>query len=34
MPYGALNDDWFRMLNDLQPGQPVPVGRSIKVITS
>jgi predicted Zn-dependent protease len=34
MPYGALNDDWFRMLNDLSPGQPVPIGRSIKVITS
>lgn len=34
MPYGALNDDWFRMLNDLSPGQPIPVGRSIKVITS
>lgn len=34
MPYGALNEDWFRMLNDLSPGQPVPVGRTIKVITS
>ncbi|MBT4738855.1 MAG: M48 family metalloprotease [Rhodospirillaceae bacterium] len=34
MPYGALNDDWFRMLNDLSPGQPVPVGRSIKVVAS
>lgn len=34
MPYGALNEDWFRMLNDLSPGQPIPVGQSIKVITS
>ncbi|MEQ8734156.1 MAG: M48 family metalloprotease [Rhodospirillaceae bacterium] len=33
LPYGSLNEDWFRMLNDLSSGQPLPVGRSIKVVT-
>lgn len=34
MPYGSLNEAWFRMLNDLTPNQPLPVGPSIKVVTA
>lgn len=34
MPYGSLNEAWFRMLNDLSPDQAIPVGQSLKVITT
>jgi len=34
LPYDDLNDAWFRMLNDLGPGDPIPVGRSLKVVAS
>lgn len=34
LPYGELNEDWFRMLNDLSPNQAIPVGRTLKVVTS
>lgn len=34
LPYGSLNEAWFRMLNDLSENQPLPMGPSLKVITS
>lgn len=34
LPYGALNEAWFRMLNDLSPQDAIPVGKTIKVVTS
>jgi predicted Zn-dependent protease len=30
LPYGPLNEEWFRVLNDLAPGAPLPRGRLIK----
>ena len=34
LPYGSLNPDWFRVLNDLEPGgQPQP-GTPLKVVKS
>jgi predicted Zn-dependent protease len=32
MPYEEFNNDWFRLLNDLAPGQPIPVGKQVKVV--
>lgn len=32
LPFGRFNDDWFRVLNDLQPGQPLPAGSLTKVV--
>ena len=32
LPFGRFNDDWFRVLNDLQPGQPLPAGTLTKVV--
>ena len=34
LPFGRFNDDWFRVLNDLQPGQPLPAGTLAKVVAS
>lgn len=34
LPYGSFNASWFRVLNDLQPGQEVRVGETVKIITS
>ena len=33
MPYGQWNPDFFRLFNDLKPGQPVAEGARIKVVT-
>jgi predicted Zn-dependent protease len=32
LPYDAYNEAWFRVLNDLKPGQPLPAKRRIKVV--
>jgi predicted Zn-dependent protease len=32
MPYEEFNADWFRLLNDLEPGKPLPVGKQVKVV--
>ena len=32
LPYGALNADWFRVLNDLEPGAPLPLGQPLKIV--
>ena len=32
LPYGALNADWFRVLNDLPPGAPLPRGKLLKIV--
>jgi predicted Zn-dependent protease len=34
LPYGAFNADWFRLLNDLGPGEEIKVGSAIKIVTS
>lgn len=34
LPYGALNADWFRVLNDLAPGAPLPAGQPLKIIVA
>ncbi|MCB2107990.1 MAG: M48 family metalloprotease [Rhodobacteraceae bacterium] len=34
LPYGQFNDEWFRLLNDLKPGEEVAAGRTIKIVTS
>jgi predicted Zn-dependent protease len=32
LPFGRYNEDWFRVLNDLQPGQPLPSDQRLKVV--
>ena len=32
LPYDAYNEAWFRVLNDLKPGQPLPAKQRIKVV--
>lgn len=32
LPYGRYNDDWFRLLNDLAPGQGIDPQRLLKVV--
>jgi predicted Zn-dependent protease len=32
LPYGALNEEWFRVLNDLPPGASLPHDRPLKII--
>lgn len=32
LPFGRFNEPWFRVLNDLQPGQPLPIDRLTKVV--
>ncbi len=32
LPYGRFNEDWFRVLNDLQPGQEFKVGDTVKIV--
>ncbi|MCC7167949.1 MAG: M48 family metalloprotease [Rhodospirillales bacterium] len=32
LPFEQFNADWFRLLNDLEPGQALPVGKPIKVV--
>jgi len=32
LPYGRFNAAWFRLLNDLQPGQDVTAGQMVKVV--
>ena len=34
LPYGTLNGDWFRMLNDLTPGASLPVGQALKIVAA
>jgi predicted Zn-dependent protease len=34
LPYGALNAEWFRMLNDLAPGAPLPMGQPLKIVST
>jgi predicted Zn-dependent protease len=34
LPYGALNAQWFRMLNDLAPGAPLPMGQRLKIVSA
>ncbi len=31
LPYGALNSDWFRVLNDIAPGQQPASGQTLKL---
>jgi len=33
LPYGTLNDAFFRVLNDLKPGEGLTAGEMIKVVT-
>ena len=32
LPYDRYNEAWFRLLNDLQPGQALTAGQRIKVV--
>ncbi|MFA6020458.1 MAG: M48 family metalloprotease [Rhodospirillales bacterium] len=32
MPFNEFNPDWFKLLNDLDPGQPLKPGQTIKVV--
>lgn len=32
LPFGRFNEDWFRVLNDLQPGQPLRTNTLTKVV--
>lgn len=32
LPYGAFNEDWFRMLNDLPANAPLPIGPTLKIV--
>lgn len=34
LPYGSLNPDWFRVLNDLEPGRQPKPGAPLKVVAS
>ena len=34
LPYGAYNEDWFRLLNDVPQGRAVPGDRPLKIIAS
>ncbi len=33
LPYGALNDSWFRLLNDMQPGEQIRRNQTLKVVS-
>ena len=32
LPYGALNDDWFRVLNDMPAGAQPAINQVLKVV--
>ncbi|MEO5373339.1 MAG: M48 family metalloprotease [Alphaproteobacteria bacterium] len=32
LPFGKFNEEWFRLLNDLRPGELPPAGTEVKVI--
>ena len=32
LPYGHFNEDWFRVLNDLAPGQEIQKNQRLKVV--
>jgi len=32
LPYGRLNEDWFRILNDLAPHQTIKAKQRLKVV--
>jgi predicted Zn-dependent protease len=32
LPYGRFNEAWFRLLNDLAPGQEIAVGQTVKIV--
>lgn len=32
LPYEQFNADWLRLLNDIEPGQTLPIGKPIKVV--
>ncbi|MDX2144357.1 MAG: M48 family metalloprotease [Rhodospirillaceae bacterium] len=34
LPYEGFNEAWFRLLNDLQPGQELTLGQSVKIVVS
>lgn len=34
LPFGKYNSDWFRVLNDMPPGQEVRVGQTVKIVTA
>jgi predicted Zn-dependent protease len=34
MPYRSFNENWFRVLNDLQPNQEPTAGQALKIVTS
>ncbi|MDJ0685928.1 MAG: M48 family metalloprotease [Alphaproteobacteria bacterium] len=34
MPFGEFNERAFRVLNDMTPGQPLPIGELVKIIAS
>jgi len=34
LPFDRFNAAWFRVLNDLQPGQELTVGDTVKIVTS
>ena len=33
LPYGSLNDSWFRLLNDMQPGEQIRRNQTLKVVS-
>jgi predicted Zn-dependent protease len=32
LPYKEFNDEWLMVLNGLEPGSPLPVGKNMKVV--
>ena len=34
LPYGGLNESWFRVLNDMKPGEGLAPGRQVKVVAA
>ena len=34
LPYGPFNEDWFRVLNDLAPGQEIQKNQRLKVVAN
>jgi len=34
LPYGRYNESWFRLLNDMKPGQRLAPGREVKVVAA
>jgi predicted Zn-dependent protease len=34
LPYDTFNESWFRLLNDLAPGQELTIGRQVKIVVS